>query len=149
MATEVMLVRDVADLGSEGDVVRVADGYARNYLFPRKLAAPVTEATRRKLAKLQAERDARRKEVLREAQELANQLVNVSCTIPVKVGQADQMYGSVKAEDIVASLKSQGIQIDRHTIHLEEPIKEIGIFQVEVRLHPEVVTSIKVWVVEE
>jgi len=149
MAKEVLLMADVADLGVEGDVVTVADGYARNFLLPRKLAAPVTEATRRRLAKIRAEREELRCKAVAEAGALAEKLSGVSCTIAVKTSEEDKLYGSVSAADIVASLKEQGVDLDRQALVLESPIKELGIFEVPVKLDPEVECTLKVWVVEE
>lgn len=149
MSTEVLLMSNVPPLGSEGDVVTVADGYARNYLLPKNLAAPVSEATRRRLVKLQAQRAERLKKELGAAQNMAASLENVSCTIAVKTGEEDQLYGSVTASDITASLAEQSITIDRHSVELEHPIKELGCYDVPIRLHPEVTATIKVWVVEE
>lgn len=149
MGTEVLLMADVKDLGAEGEVVTVADGYARNYLFPRSLGAPVTEATRRRLAKMRAEREAEQKAALEGAREAAARLEGVSCTIAVKTGEDDRLYGSVTAANIVDALKAQGIEIDKHSLALEHPIKDLGVFDIPVRLHPEVETTVKVWVVEE
>ncbi|MBL7077779.1 MAG: 50S ribosomal protein L9 [Kiritimatiellae bacterium] len=139
----------VDGLGKEGDVVTVADGYARNYLMPRELAAPVSEGTRRRLAKLQVERDKEQAESLAEAQALAKKVGAASCTITVKVGEGEQLYGSVGESDIADALKTQGIEIDRHQVALTDHIKELGTFDVPVRLHPQVEATLKVWVVEE
>jgi large subunit ribosomal protein L9 len=149
MATEVFLMAAVPDLGAEGDVVIVADGYARNYLLPRKLAAPVTEATRRQFAKVKQERAAARAAALDDAQKRAARLEGVSCTIAVKTMEDGKLYGSVGLSDIAAALKEQGVELDRHELVLDAPFKERGVFDVPVRLHPDVQTSIKVWIVEE
>jgi large subunit ribosomal protein L9 len=149
MATELILMADIPTLGVEGDVVHVADGYARNYLLPRKLAAPVSVATRRKLVKLQAERKERDRVARGAAQILAERLAKVSCTIPVKTIEGDKLYGSVTSADIAKTLAELGVPIDRHLIDLEQPIKELGCFDVAVKLHPEVRSTVKVWVVEE
>lgn len=149
MAQEVLLMADVEDLGSEGDVVKVADGYARNCLFPGKLAAPVTEATRRRLAKIQENRVAELKDQLAAANERKAGLENVSVTIPVKVGEGEKMYGSVHAADIIKALEEQGVILDKNELALEEPIKDLGVFDVPVKIHPEVEAQIKVWIVEE
>jgi large subunit ribosomal protein L9 len=150
MAVEVILMKEVPDLGVEGDVVNVTDGYARNYLFPKDIAAPVTDATRRRLAKIKEQREAEAKEQLSRARELANRLASASCTIVAKVGEDEKLYGSVSAPDIVKSLESQGIEgVDKNHIQLEQPIRELGVYEVPVRLHPEVETTLKVWVVEE
>jgi len=149
MTMEVLLMTDVPGLGSEGDIVKVADGYGRNYLLPRDLAAPVTEATRRRLQKMREEREARQKEEIESARAMAAKLANASCTIPVKVGEEEQMYGSVTTSDIVESLQSQDIELDRHSLVMDGPIRELGVYDVAVRLHPEVEATVKVWVVEE
>jgi len=149
MATEVLLMAVVDGLGKEGDVVSVADGYARNYLLPRELAAPVTEATRRRLVKIQAEREKELAEARSGAQALAKKVSAASCTIAVKVGEGEQLYGSVTESDIAEALKGQDIDVDRHQVVLEDAIKELGTYDVPVRLHPEVEATVKVWVVEE
>lgn len=149
MPVEVLLMADVADLGDEGSVVTVADGYARNYLLPRNLAAPVTEATRKKLEKIRQEREAARKAEAESARAIAAKLTNVSVTIPVKVGEEDKMFGSVTNQDIADALAAQGVDIDRHALKLDEPIKELGVFDIAVKLHSEVEATVKVWVVEE
>ena len=149
MATEVLLMDDVADLGEQGDVVTVSDGYARNYLLPRKLAAPVTEATRRRLVKLQKEREVQRKLELDRAQAQAARQAGVSCTITVKASEGDHLYGSVTAADIAKALGDQGIPTDRHAVLLDQPIKELGCYDIKLKLHPKVEGTVKVWVVEE
>lgn len=149
MAMEVLLMADVKDLGSEGEVVKVADGYARNYLFPKKIGAEVTEATKRRLAKMQEKREAERQTIIENARKQAEKLSGVSCTIPVKTDEDDKMYGSVTDRDIVEALASQGVEIDRNSLVLEDPIKELGVFDVKIQLEKEIEATIKVWVVEE
>ncbi len=149
MSTETILMTDIDGLGAEGDVVKVADGFARNYLFPRKLGAPVTEATRRQLAKIREERVVAAKAALEEATALSLRLTDVSVTIPVKVGEEDKMYGSVTNADIVSALAKQGIKLDKQKLVLDEPIRELGVFDVSVQLQSDIEAKIKVWVVEE
>ena len=149
MAIEVLLMTDVENVGREGEVVSVADGFARNYLFPKKLAATVNATTKRKLAKSQRDREQTRVQELTGFKELANRISTVSCTITVKTGEGERMYGSVSAVDVVRALHDQGIQVERHAVVLEHPLKELGVFDVPIRLHPEVETTVKVWVVEE
>jgi large subunit ribosomal protein L9 len=149
MSKEVLLMSEVPGLGAEGDVVTVKDGYARNYLLPKKLAAPVTAATRRQLEKLRREREARRKQELQAAQELANRLSSASVTIPVKTGKDAKLYGSVTGSDIATALEAQGVSVDRHKFAMEEPIRELGVYHIKIKLHPDVEASVKVWVVEE
>ena len=149
MAIEVLLMADVPDVGQEGDVVRVAEGFARNFLFRKSLAAPVTEATRRKLAKLRAERDATLKLQLGAAQALADKLASVSVTLTVKTTEGEKLYGSVTGSDVADALKKQGIEIDKHRVQLDEPIRTLGVFSVNVKLHADVTAPVKVWIVEE
>jgi large subunit ribosomal protein L9 len=150
MATEVLLMADVEDLGSEGDVVHVSDGYARNYLFPKNLASAVTEVTRRRLEKMRRDRATAHKAKISEATELADRLKDVSLTIAVKVSEDDKLYGSVTATDIIEQLQKQGLgQIKKTQLAMDEPIKELGVFNIGLKLHPEVETAVKVWVVEE
>lgn len=149
MAIEVLLMDEVENLGAAGDVVNVAEGYARNFLLPRKLAAPVSEATRRRLVKLQQDREVARKMALESAKQVAGKLGNASCTIVAKASTDQKLYGSVTAADIVETLRGQGFVLDKSAILLEQPIKELGIYNIPVTLHPEVQTTVKVWVVEE
>ncbi len=149
MATQVLLMTDVPNVGAEGDVVNVADGFARNYLLPRKLAAPVTEATRRQLAKQRVARETLRQAELAAARAQAEKLGNAEVTMRVKVGEGNRLYGSVTTAEIATALQKQGIEVDRHKLVLEQPIKELGVFEVKLRLHAEVEATVKVWVVEE
>lgn len=149
MAVEVLLMADVKDLGVTGKVVNVSEGHARNYLFPRKLAAPVTPATLKRIEKIKREREAASEAALKSARELAAKVAGCSCTIPVKTGEADKMFGSVTASAVVDALRAQGIELDRHQIVFENPIKELGVYDLKVKVHPEVEATLKVWVVEE
>lgn len=145
---QVILRTDVEKLGKEGDVVNVADGYARNYLIPRDLVIEATEKNRRSLEhdnRVQSDHAAKEK---RDAEKLANELSNLSCTIRMQAGENDRLFGSVTALDIAAALEEQRIEIDRRKIILDEPIKELGVFTVPARIHPDVTADIKVWVVK-
>ena len=149
MSKEVVLMADVQGLGSQGEVVRVAEGYARNFLLPRKLAAPVTEATRRQLAKVLKVREEQDVKELEVAQNLVKSIEQVSCTIPVKSGEGGKLFGSVTATDIVSALKTQGVEVDKHQIDLPEPLRELGVFNIPIKVHPKVQATLKIWVVEE
>ena len=149
MAIEVLLMADVKDLGTEGQVVRVAEGFARNYLVPNKLGAPVTEATRRRLAKIQQQREATRKEAAEKARAFAGALEKGSYTISVKVGEGEKLFGSVTSADIVKVVQGQGFEIDKHAVLLDDPIRELGVYEVKVKLHADVIAVIKVWIVQE
>lgn len=149
MALELILMADVEGLGLEGQTVKVTEGYARNYLLPRKLAVGISHAALKRLEKNRLERDRRQQKDRAAAQALAESLEQVSCTITVKVGDNDKLFGSVNANDIADTLKAQKIELDRRKIHLAEPIRELGVYTVKVKLHPEVEASLKVWVVGE
>ena len=150
MSTELLLLSDVDHLGKAGDVVKVAAGYARNYLLPKDLAAPVSKQALRRLEKLRKEREEISRIQLAEAKEKASKLDNASVTLRAKTVDGTRLYGSIQAADIVDALEvGQKITVDRSQIVLAEPIKETGTFDIDVKLHPELTCTIKVWVVEE
>jgi large subunit ribosomal protein L9 len=150
MSTELFLLKDVANLGHEGDIVKVSPGYARNYLIPQGIAEPVTEAARRRLAKIQAEREKIRRETLAEAKKLGAKLKGASVTIRAKTSEAESLYGSVNAAQILAALKEQGFaSLEESMLQLEAPIKALGTYDVPVKVHPDVTETVKVWVVAE
>lgn len=149
MAIEVLLMSEVEGLGKEGDVVRVKDGFARNFLFPKQLAAPVTDATRRRLEKMRKDRSDREASELHAARDLAARLEKSSCTVPMKTGSEGKLFGAVTVAHIAEVLKKDGFELDRHQIELVEPIRELGVFSVPVHLHPQVTASLKVWVTGE
>ena len=146
---EVILLKSHSPLGDRGDTVRVTAGYARNYLFPHGIAAPATDSNRRSLAENDKVRNRRDIVEMRSAKDVAGKLANVSVTITVKVGEDDKLYGSVSSADIAKELEGQGFQIDKKHILLEEPIKKVGVYTVDVKLHREVAVPIKVWVVKQ
>ncbi len=149
MAKEVILMDAVKDLGKAGDIVTVKDGYARNFLLPRKLAASVTAATRRQLAKLQRDREAAAVEAAAAAAAVAQKLSGMSVTLAMKTTDGEHLYGSVNAAEITAALKAQGIEVERDKVQVPEPIRELGVFDINIRLDAGVEATIKVWVVEE
>ena len=149
MATEVLLMADVPELGKAGEVVKVADGYARNYLLPRDLAAAVTPASLRKLEKLRKERAELAKIQLAEAQAKASKLEGVSITIRAKTVDGEKLYGSVSVTEIAAALAAQGVAVDRSQLELVEHLKQTGAYDVPIRLHPDVTVPLKVWIVKE
>lgn len=149
MATEILLLSDVENLGKAGDVVKVTDGYARNYLLPKDLAAPVSQHALRRLEKLRKEREQLSRIQMAEAKDKAAKLANVSVTIRAKTVDGTRLYGSVAAGDIVAALEEGNkITIDKSQVVLPESLKETGTFDVTIKLHPEVTPTIKVWIVE-
>lgn len=149
MAVEVLLMDAVPGLGIEGDVVRVADGYARNYLFPNGLASEVTEGKKRQIEKKRIERLELLRKEQSAAEELAKKFENISCTIAVKTSEGGKMFGSVGVAQIIEKLAEQGFALERDQIKLDSPLHELGVFDITITLHPEVKTVLKVWIVEE
>ena len=146
---DVILLVDIDPLGKAGDVIKVKDGYARNLLIPKKKAIPCTKGNRN-IVEEQKRLVARRKEKeVEKFSHLAEKISSISCTIRVQAGEEDKLFGSVTNADIQEALAQEGIELDKRKINLEEPIKKIGIYTVEVELHPEVKSTLKVWVVKE
>ncbi len=145
---EVILREHVDNLGRRGDVVKVADGYARNFLLPRNLALPVTEGNRRRIEherKLAEQRELAEKSA---AEATAERLNNVVCEVSRRVGENDVLYGSVTTADITECLAAQQFEIEKRKIHLDEPLKQLGEFKVPVKLHREVTAHVTVRVVK-
>lgn len=149
MSKELILTRDVDGLGITGDVVNVADGFARNFLLPRKLAAPVTAMAKRQIDKVRAERLVRLAREAEEAKKLAVALEGVKLELTVKAGPEGKLFGSVSNSDIAELLARKGYAIDRHKIHLHKPIRETGDHEVPVKLHPEVSHTLSLKIVAE
>jgi large subunit ribosomal protein L9 len=147
MSTQIILTALVDSLGAEGDTVTVADGYARNYLFPRGLALPATAGNMRRVESLRKKREASLASQLEDAKTAAAQLVKQSYTITAAAGEDGKLYGSVTSADISEALKKEGVEVDRRKIVLEHPIRELGVYDVDVKLHAEVTTKVKIWVV--
>jgi large subunit ribosomal protein L9 len=146
---EVILREHVDNLGRRGEVVKVANGYARNYLLPRKIALPVTDGNRRQIEREREKFEATEAEERKVAEALAARIAAAEIAIARKVGETDALYGSVTAADIAEALAAKGLEIDRRKLQLAEPIKKIGVVDVPVRLHRDVVATVKVQVVPE
>src|SRR5262249_11469191 len=146
---EVILKEDVPKLGSRGEVVKVAEGYGRNYLLPRKLAMEATEANRAVIEQMKAAAQRRSARDKADAEGLAQQMKELTLTFHRKVGEQEHLFGSVTSGDVAEALEAKGFTVDRRKIHLEEPIKSLGEFQVSVRLHKDVTAGIKVSVAKE
>jgi len=146
---KVLLREDYKGLSEAGEVVKVKDGFARNFLIPQGVAFMATDQNKKRYENdlKQQSRKLERDKI--QAEELAKKLENVSCTISVQVGEEDKLFGSVTSQNIADVLEEQGYKIDKRKINLEEPIKALGIYSVPVKLHPEVEASVKVWVVKE
>ena len=146
---EVILRDHVDHVGSRGEVVKVADGYARNYLLPRKLALPATEANKQWIARERKIAEAREGEERAGAEALADRLVALDLRIARRVGDNEQLYGSVTNSDIADLLKEKGFDIDRRKILLPDPLRALGESLVPVKLHRDVTAQLKVTVVKE
>ena len=146
---EVILREHVDHLGRRGDVVKVAAGYARNYLLPRNLALAVTEANKRQIERERKNAEARELEEKTQAEAFAKRLSEVEIAIPRRVGEHDALYGSVTSADIAAALAAKGFDIDRRKITLPEPLKALGQVTVPVKIHRDVTAQVQVSVVPE
>jgi large subunit ribosomal protein L9 len=146
---ELILMEDVPSLGKVGDLVKVSDGYARNYLLPRKKAVRATavgiKAVERERHSLEHKQD----KLEQEAQELAQKIEEISCTVAKPAGEEGKLFGAVTAADIEEALREQGVSVDRKKIILEEPIKNLGVYTVSLKLHHRVIAQLKLWVVKE
>ena len=146
---EVILKEDVPSLGHRGDVVKVADGYGRNYLLPKKLAMQATAANKAVIEQMKASAVRKSAKEKAEAEALVSQLNNIALVFERKVGENDHLFGSVTSADIAAQLEAKGFNIDRRKVHLDEPLKQVGEFHIPVKLHREVTAHIAVTVKPE
>ena len=147
MAVKLILLEDVKDLGRIGEEVRVADGYARNFLLPRKLGIAVSKGNMRLLEARKLGLQQEHEERVAVAQALAEKIASTSVTITAEAGEEDKLYGSVTPQQVAEAMAEQGVMIDRHSVVLEEPIRQLGVYEVDVNLHSEVQAKVKVWVV--
>ena len=143
--TEVILTHNIVGLGGESDQVKVAAGYARNYLLPQGLAVPLTQSNKRRIESLRQRRAEREAHEYNSMSELAKSITKLTCMVKVKTGDDGKMFGSVTSGTIADELKHQfDIMLDKKKIHLENPIRTLGEQEVELRLHPEVKATLKV-----
>lgn len=143
--TEVILTHNIVGLGGESDQVKVSAGYARNYLFPQGYAVPVTQANKRQIEALRKRRAEREAHELNAMTELSKSVSKLICVVKVKTGDDGRMFGTVTSGAIADELKNQfDISLDKKKIHIEKPIKALGEHEVELRLHPEVTSTLKI-----
>lgn len=145
---QVILRKDVEKLGTAGDIVEVSNGYGRNFLFPKGLAV---EASKKNIRTLEHEKRLigdRKKKELKDAEELGKRISEISVTIPMQAGEEDKLFGSVTSMDIAEALSKEGVSVDKRDVLLEEPIKRLGIYPVNVKIHTDVTAEVKVWVVK-
>jgi len=146
---QVILLEDIPSLGKIGDMVKVSDGYGRNYLIPKKKAVFATEKNLKALQHEKSLVQQRLGKMKKDAAKMVQEIEKLSCTFAKNVGESGKLFGSVTSMEIEAFLKENGLDVDRKKILLEEPIKNLGIYTVAIKLQPEVTAHLKVWVVQE
>lgn len=147
---EVILTQDVQSVGQAGSVVRVKDGFARNFLIPNRLAVPATAESLKNLERQKQKKLSQMEGLKKQAEGLRDKLAGLSLTIAsLTQEEGEKLFGSISAQEIAAALKEEGFDIDKERIQVPEPIKSLGIYQVPVKLHPEVLATVKVWVVKK
>ncbi|HPN88215.1 MAG TPA: 50S ribosomal protein L9 [Candidatus Omnitrophota bacterium] len=146
---EVILSKDIHKLGKAGQVVKVKDGFARNFLFPKGDAYLATPENLKRIEQIQKKEKAQYEEEKKKAEILADKLNKVSCTVTVEVNDLEKLYGSVTEGEIVKAIEAEGFTVDKKDIVLEKNIDQLGIFEVGVKLHPEVTAKIRLWVTKK
>lgn len=146
---EIILTNNVQKLGKVGEIKKVKDGYARNYLIPRALAVVASSGNLKRIEKEKAKRLALYEQQKAEAIKKAEQLAKVSLTVAVEVNDQEKLYGAVTEAEIMEALKAEGQNMDKKSLVIEKPIEELGIFEVGIKLHPEVIAKIRLWVTKK
>lgn len=146
---EVVLIKDHENLGTALDVVPVKDGFARNFLIPKGIAVPATEGNKKRVAKTREIEKGREEKKITEAREVAAKIEQTPCTIPVKVGDEEKIYGSVSSQEIAEFLKKEGFKIEKRDVVLDDPIKQLGVYTIKITVYRSVTANLKVWVVKE
>lgn len=145
---KVILLETVDRLGNRGEIVTVKDGYARNYLFPKNKAKEATPSNMKIVEVFKKKEALEKAKKIEEANALKNRISNLSLTIPAQAGEEEKLFGSITNDMIRDALAAEGIEVDKKDIILEEPIKKLGVYQVEIKVHPEVKATLRVWVVK-
>ena len=146
---KVILIKDVEKLGQIGDEIVIKDGYARNYLIPGKVAIESTKGAMKILEQKRRERARRELLLKEEMQVVADKIAGISCTISMEAGEEEKLFGAVTTEMIAETLASEGVEIDKKKIDLSEPIKALGVYTIDIKLHPEVKAQARFWVVKK
>jgi large subunit ribosomal protein L9 len=146
---EIVLKKDYDKLGKIRDIITVKDGFARNYLIPQGIAVPATEGNKKAVEESKKIAIKRGEKKIREARKLAKKIEEVPCTIPVKVKQDDEIYGSVTVNEIAEFLKKEGFKIEKTAIQLADPIKQLGVYNTKIKLYKDIFAKLKIWVVNE
>lgn len=146
---EVILCQDVQQLGKIGDVIKVKDGYARNFLIPKELAYIATPENLKRIEKQKKKKATQEEKIKKEAEGLAAKLNKVSCTVSVEVNDLEKLYGAVTETDIIKALELEGYTFTTKSIVIDKPIDELGIYEVGIKLHPKVIAKIRLWVTKK
>lgn len=146
---EVVLIKDHENLGKALDVVPVKDGYARNFLIPKGIAVPATEGNKKRVTQTREIEKIREDKKRIEAQDIASKIEQTPCTIPVKVGDEDKIFGSVSSQEIADFLQKEGFKIEKRDVNIDEPIKRLGVYTISITVYRSVTANLKVWVVKE
>ncbi|MFA6378720.1 MAG: 50S ribosomal protein L9 [Candidatus Omnitrophota bacterium] len=146
---KVILSQDVPTIGKIGDVVTVKEGFARNCLIPQKKAYLATADNLKRIDQIKAKQKLEADRIKQEAEEYAKKLSAVSCTVSVEVNDLEKLYGAVSETDIIKALKEEGFDIDKKTLVIDKPLEELGIFEIGVKVHAEVIAKIKIWVTKK
>ncbi|GIV61374.1 MAG: 50S ribosomal protein L9 [Rhodothermaceae bacterium] len=146
---KVLLLQDVENLGNEGDIVTVKDGYGRNYLIPKGLARLATPNVVKAWQEERRQKARKLMQLKEDAENLARQLATMEVVLPARVGEENRIFGSITAQQVALALAEQGIQVDRRKISIDEDIRHVGVYSASVKLHPEVVAQVKLRVVPE
>ena len=146
---KVILNKDVEKIGRAGTVVQVKEGFARNFLFPHNLAKPATSSSLKKLEQDQLTHSVQSAKFKEESELVKQRLSTLALTIPALTQGEEKLYGSIHAQEIAEALKAEGFSIDKSIIDLVEPIKSLGIYEIPVKLHPDVIATVKLWVVKK
>ncbi len=146
---QVILMNNVEHLGKVGDVVKVKDGYGRNYLLPREIAVEATAGNMKRIEKEKVKRLAQYEEQRKAAQAKAEVISKVSLTIAVEVNDQEKLYGAISETEIIKAFEAEGQKIDKKSLSIEKAIEDLGIFEVGVKLHPEVIAKVRLWVTKK
>jgi len=146
---KIILKEKIEKLGNKNDIIEVKDGYARNYLLPKKMALKATKANMNVINELERVKARKEKSVVLTAQKLAEKLKNVSLTISMEAGEDEKIFGSVTTQKIAELLEEKGFNIDKHKVVIETPIKNLGVFNTQIKLHTDIVAEVKLWVVKK
>ena len=146
---KIILKENIEKLGDKNEIVDVKDGYARNYLFPKNLALKATKSNVNVIEELDRVKEKKEKSVIRTAQKLADKLKNISITVSTEAGEDEKIFGSVTTQQIAELLDEKGFKIDKHQIIIETPIKNLGVFNILIKIHKEITAEVKLWIVKK